>query len=798
MSVPFPPHRRIPSAEAIAAASLPRRVRDALEATHAAVYELVVDPLDRVLPHLDNRFGHNMRDTGARPALTPDLIEQTQLLARRQATFIAQFARNVDVELAGLRTVARQQHRTPDARPLMPTFEELRLVEHDEANEETELKAIAMRQESRAPLPIHLLCQRFAVLAESPAYEPGRLPVGPRRLCELMLAAAEANGFGLGLRVMLLREFDRLVLGEYPAVAESINDLLMRQRIMPGLSFVPLRPRARVAPPSDASLAAERERPHTGWTGAAPSDADAPTFQMLQDLLASRRSMADRFRTGFMPGEEGGAPGASDAGSNTGAGGRGGFAGATGSGGAGGGNALAGFAGGDGSFGGGDAVAGGAGNRPLSTRPELPTQIALELLASAGDDVAGLDVDGIRQWLLLHARQRQGEAVALSREDADIFELLSLMNSHLEREVRPDSPAKAMLDRLHLPLLRLALADPGFFLRAAHPAREVLNAVAESGARWYAPDDIDPQLLLHLERIVDAIARAPSDVAGAFRSGLNALEQQQQAVARRSEIAERRNVEAARGKDKLAVARRRAGDVIDTALKSTKLPAFHRGMLRHAWADVLTLAHLRRGEESGEWTSLIEATDELVAAAAGKASAGPDLVLLVDQWLSTVGYHADDAARIARILTGTEDANGDDAATRTELTMRLKSRARLGEDTDMDGDGGEPLDADAEAQARRVRELPPGAWFDLPGERGAVMRRRLSWLSEVTGQTLFVNPRGQRVADGRLDALARDLAAGGAQVVTAGEGRLIDRAWRAALQALGTSQAPVRPRERTA
>ncbi len=37
--------------------------------------------------------------------------------------------------------------------PSMPTFEELRLVDEDEADEVVEVKAIALRQESRAPLP---------------------------------------------------------------------------------------------------------------------------------------------------------------------------------------------------------------------------------------------------------------------------------------------------------------------------------------------------------------------------------------------------------------------------------------------------------------------------------------------------------------------------------------------------------------------------------------------------------------------------------------------------------------------
>jgi hypothetical protein len=715
-------------------------VRETLEAVHALAYELVVDRLDRLIPQIEARLGH-LRDSGAHHSVGVSYIEQSQLLARRQGTFIARFADGIDADLASLRDTAYLQQRSVDA-PSMPSFDELRLVDEDEADEVAEVKAIAMRQESRAPLPVQLMCQRFAVLAEAPAFEPGRLPVGPQRLCELMLAAAEACGFSLALRIALLREFDRGVLAEYPAIAETFNDLLARLRIMPGLSFVPLRSRGRAgtaASTVEPSLP-DGERPHTGWTSSAPSDGDA-TFKMLQELLASRRSMADRFRgAGFAPGA--------------------------------------------------GADAGGAMSSLLqraTARPELPTALALELLRDAGDDVRGLDIDAIRQWLLLQGRHRTGEAVSLSQSDGDVFELLGLMYTHLQRDVRADSPAIAMLDAIRLPLVRLALTDATFFLRPSHPGREILNAVAESGARWYAADDVDPQLLLQLHRIVDDIVRSRDDVAAAFRAGLGTLEAQQQAVARRAEIAERRNIEAARGKDKLAVARHVASAVIDEALASVRVPAFHRGVLRHAWADVLTLAHLRNGDGSPEWAALVDATDELVRAAAGKVTAAPDLVLLVDHWLVTVGYHADDAGRIARILTGTVDDESDDAATRTELAMRLKSRVRLGEDASGDGASAVRLDAEGEAQAERVRALPPGAWVEVR-EGGETLRRRLSWFSPATGHVLFVNARGQRVADGTVNELAQALAAGRARIITAGEGRLVYRAWRAALASLAAGQ----------
>ncbi len=48
----------------------------------------------------------------------------------------------------------------------------------------------------------------------------------------------------------------------------------------------------------------------------------------------------------------------------------------------------------------------------------------------------------------------------------------------------------------------------------------------------------------------------------------------------------------------------------------------------------------------------------------------------------------------------------------------------------------------------------------------SLRRQRLSWYSLLTGHALFVNPRGQKIADTDLDTLARQISAGRAQLVT--------------------------------
>lgn len=118
--------------------------------------------------------------------------------------------------------------------------------------------------------------------------------------------------------------------------------------------------------------------------------------------------------------------------------------------------------------------------------------------------------------------------------------------------------------------------------------------------------------------------------------------------------------------------------------------------------------------------------------------------------------------------------------------MKVKARARLGEDAEKAKRPALPPRTPAEqARYEQLRVMPFGAWIEFTtNQQGDVVRRRLSWFSPVTDNALFVNQRGQRVGEQSLDSLARMLAHGQARIVPADRGRILDRAWYAAIRAL--------------
>ncbi|MFN7136224.1 MAG: DUF1631 family protein, partial [Thermomonas sp.] len=389
-----------------------------------------------------------------------------------------------------------------------------------------------------------------------------------------------------------------------------------------------------------------------------------------------------------------------------------------------------------------------------------------------------------RQILLAQARQLHGHGVALSDIDNDSFDLLALYLTQLQRELRRHSPGETLVERLRLPLAQLALRDQRFFTDLAHPARQLLNAVSLAGARWLAEDDLDSQWLGLLQRAVAAVQQDSEGALDTFIEANRTLQSGLQAQARKAEMTERRQVEAARGREKLALARQRANEEVQRLLHGRSLPRFQAILIEQAWIDVLALTHLRSGEASEAWRDVLATSARIIDLATGETAATGDdaLAVQIRGALEQVGYHAEDATTIAHQL-GHGGAQEGDLASRTELLVQLRARARLGEGNDVALEPPAPL-APAELAARdRLRTLQTPAWVELLDASDFPLRRRLAWASTQTSQALLVNRRGQRASGEDLDVLARMLAAGNLRLLD-GDPSPAETAWNATLASL--------------
>ncbi len=747
MTVPGSPNPASTGIRTLAGARLPPRVRNILESLLRAASDEFERRLGDMLVEFEQQL-FRLADHARNPAVESGYMHTLRTMRLNRADLIPRFMLGVEAGLASLDRSPVPNAESAATKPaIAPDSTSLKLVDDTEMDVELILRDVAQRSAARASLPLHLLGQRFGVLGAMPAFDAERLPLGPWSLCTILQDASSVLQLPPDAQQLLLRTFERRVMADYGQIAELFNAELSASGVLPALTYVPLRLRATALPSDDqasakprarrrnaaaagAQTAGGRARPHTAWLGldAAEDSVDrGGSFAGLQELLAGRRTT----RAAAATQRSRAAPDASAA------------------------------------------------------AAELATALAQvrPALGLAGGD--GQTIDGIKRAVSQRLREERGPDAELTKADSDTFDLLGMLYERVEREVRIDTLAAGLLKRLQLPVLHAALDDHEFFTRSQHPARQLLNTVAESGARWLDDNDIDPALLQPIQRAVDHVVKHAHEDPGAFEASNRMLQQELELLARRSDMAERRHVEAARGKEKLEIAKRLAAETITGMIGQRKPHKFVRALIEQAWADALTLTLLRHGDDSDEWRQMLETTRRIVTACCDQGAVpDPELATQVEAALSRVGYHGDEAAAISRRLASLRE--DDDGASRTELAAALKTRTRLGERAGaQDKQKLAPRTPEEQAQYERVSELPFGTWIEfVSNQQGDVVRKRLSWYSKVTGHALFVNLRGQRVGEQSLDSLARMLARGQARVVTIERARLVDRAWQATLGTL--------------
>ena len=413
--------------------------------------------------------------------------------------------------------------------------------------------------------------------------------------------------------------------------------------------------------------------------------------------------------------------------------------------------------------------------------------------------VAHLKQDVVSQ---LRQLSPDGKPPQLTPEDSDTIDLVGMLFDYIAKNTRPDGSTQSLLTKLQVPLLRVALRDKSFFTRRQHPARQLLNAIAETGTHWVDDSEgpADRQLVDKMQIVVDRVTQEFDGNLNVMENMLGDLSTHMHTLARKAEAAERRHVDAAKGREKLEVAREQARSAIAERVKTAKPGKLVRTLLEQAWTDVLALTLLRQGETSDMYKKRLSVAEQLLAADKGGRAGDPDTKQLspalrseIETGLDQVGYHKEDIqAVVKRLFLPDEAANEENPSTSTEIAIKLKSKQRFGDDTTNTPANAKPekrrtlTPGSPEAKMmERLRTLPFGSWFEFKtNQQGDTIRRKLAWFSTVTGRCLFVNQRGVRTDEKSMEQLARDVVLGQAIIVESEQETLVDRAWKAIVSGL--------------
>lgn len=640
-------------------------------------------------------------------------------LKRTRHDFIPQFLASLEQQLADLRRAKKAATATG-----AEAVAELRLLDVDDVDFDQMQASMAGRCESQNSFELFLLAQRLGVLAAGPAYSYEQVPFGPKRLCESFRSALACLGLAPDDTRQIYQLFERHVLGHYAELLHACNAFLAGKGVLPNLTYVPFRnPELRHKRTGTVRTEDPGPDPAKEQAGAKIyklfPDADTPkktagtveeSFSKLQHLLARRKQLLNKLNS-F---------------SNT---------------------YLSGKGGGE-----------GAGTVAASDEQIGGILDEFQRNAVSNPDV-GASIQHLKHDLIARLRNQStpDHELTLDPEDSDAIDLVGLLMDDAMKSIRPGSPMAQLIGMMQTPLIRVVMRDKSFFSDRVHPARQMLNILADAGFNWLEGGEADDGLQGSLAGIVGNTVR---DFDGDSRQLLAAYEETNrllQSLIKKAEAAERRQIDVSKAKEKLRIARDRAEQTMSGLMAEHDIPVYTKAMLNEAWADVMALTELRNGAESADWHGQKQIAETIIKAnepaTNGLSNELIDqLKLQIQQSLSLVGYHQEEAAKIAINLI---ERN-------TELPEPEPSeKPRLGESARSPSHDAFELDEEQKILVDQLKDIPIGTWFEFM-EPGASRpsRAKLTWLSRITHNALFVNQRGHKTAEMLLEELAVAISEG--------------------------------------
>ncbi|MEQ8861420.1 MAG: DUF1631 domain-containing protein [Pseudomonadales bacterium] len=667
--------------------------------------------------------------------------------------------------------------------------DEIGLVHNDDLEVSVAISGITSKITSQFSLPIMELTKRFDHLARHVTVNERRNPLGPQMVSEAFGRAIEVIDVDIKIRIILLKLFERMVMQRMGPIYDEANRALMDAGVLKDLRRSLSRgrnPQAGATRPAAGSGTGAGTRAGSGNT----RDAHAAGYgtSASGDHATGAHAAADQAAAGAH------AAGAPATGGNSAGAGHG--SGAT---------STAGSSG----FGiiqtllarlrDPDSGPGDHGQGTIAT-PELITLLNAVQSESGQQQLRVDEVPpllDLRQVVVSRAPDVTGEALNhLGRADEDVVNFIGMLFDYILNDRNLAIPMKALIARLQIPIVKLAIIDKTFFDRSSHPARQLLNELSSAGIGWSSAAELKRDAVYDkIESVVIRVLNGFSDNPGIFAELLDELRAFRSRDSERHARMEQRVKDTESGRARTLSAKQEVQQIINQKACGLRLPRDVGRFLSDVWSRVLVYATVREEPGTETWESLMLALDDLLWSVQplddlheisrrdelrddllDRLGSGMASIELAEaelaHWRELLAEQISEVSRNDRAFL--ED---DDAAHGAEVFPEMEEIVLAAPHEVTDSYQGA---APAPDFVEKINRLSEGSWVEIQQAEGsAVLRCKLATIVRPGDRYVFVNRRGMKVAEKTRMELARELQDD--RLVVLNDSQVFDRALQAVI-----------------
>lgn len=698
-------------------------------------------------------------------------LDVAQTARRERAGLEASFGRGMADAFGALQPQAAAGPRAID-------FSTLSLVRTEDMDVTVTVDSMVARARLKYAAPLGLLRRRYAHVFPKIEVSERNMPLDPAGIASAFKDAIGPLEMDVQQKIILLRAFQQQVLDYLGGLLEEANEIFVAAGVLPELKVAvqeqPKKPKPAAPKPG--------EKP-----------ADAPRATNTEEIFSFLQGILGQGGSGVPGGGGPVAGGQYHGGQYVGGGGIGALPAA--------------------------AVGGSVAAVPLAPLHIAPTAVVQSVAtpdlveklstiqqfqpkAPLAQDASSPSVEEVRTSIRDNLRSDDEAVEAIKRTDEDVINLVSMLFDYILDDQNLPTAMKALIGRLQIPLLKVAILDKTFFNAETHSARRLLNLLAKAGIGWNSRDPAGDVLYARIESVILRILNDFSDDLGLFDELLEDFtgfyEQQQ----KRDEVVDKRTRETEEGRARAELARAMVQQTLTRRLAGKQLPAVAVRLLQEAWRNVLYINCLKEGTESENWRQAVKVVDAVIWSlmpqpgpewAARLQSLAPKLLNSLRKGLAGVNYDslAGDALirELAEVHAG--QLRGQSAPLVSVVDARVAQEAPVAGQVSVDemataknvsavvlpdAESSPPLEQVLPEDSEFVgivNRLNVGSWIEFM-EGDKVERHKLVARIRSVDKLIFANRRGVKVAEMAGMKLALDLSLGHARLVE--EAQLIDRA----------------------
>lgn len=401
----------------------------------------------------------------------------------------------------------------------------------------------------------------------------------------------------------------------------------------------------------------------------------------------------------------------------------------------------------------------------------------------AAGNIQPLDIAQARQRLVAQLQEVTGseESPDLSADHMRTIELVGLLFEYILNDQQVPDSVKTVLSFLHTPFLKLAFTEVDFFNHHEHPARLLLNSLADAGAKWVGNDDssqynILDQIRTTVREVLDEY-EVESKLFARLLLEFNGFVQK---IELRVQLLEKRATEKARGEDRLREVKQRINKEIHERIAGKDIPTAVLLFLLQPWSDYMAFVLLRYGDESDSWENALTLVDNLLWGLELTDSDSerlrwkkhyPWMQEVIQKGFDLIGYDTSKAIKLKRSLDRLyklREKNIEPELAAGDVRDKLVklSEEKAGEKVNLDSMGEKEL-----IILEKLKLMEFGTWF----EHRDGHREKVAWYNSQTLHFLFVDQSGKRSGTKTGEELVHALVAGDMKMIVGSIKPLVER-----------------------